>query len=116
MHPAIDLHSILEIRKAFQPIPAPMHAVNKMQDNDCIWFKAWVEHEEQSLEDDIDEGGDVALAQPYNSAQIKIHQLFDLLFNMGHIICFKVVMIMLFCFCSFLCLQLFSSQAYSCKV
>ena len=86
----MDLRSIVAIRRAFQPVPSQTHTVNEVQDDDRAWFEAWVEREERSSEDDIDQGGDVALAQAYNGTLIKMRRSFELLLNTGRVMRFEV--------------------------
>lgn len=82
----MDLRTILAVRRAFQPAPPHVHDV-KEQDDDNGWFAAWVQEEERSSEDEVDEGGEAALA---NSTQIRIRRSFELLLNTGHVLRFEV--------------------------
>lgn len=85
----IDLRTILAVRRAFQPVPPHVHNVRE-QDDDNGWFAAWVQREERSSEDEVDEGGQAALAKAYNSTQIKIRRSFELLLNTGHVLRYEV--------------------------
>ena len=85
----MDLRTILAVRRAFQPVPPHVHNVRE-QDDDNGWFAAWVQPEERSSEDEVDEGGEAALAKAYNSTQIRIRRSFELLLNTGQVLRFEV--------------------------
>lgn len=89
----LDLRSIVAVRRAFQPIPPQIHTVKEVQDDDRSWFEAWVEREERSSEDEVDEGGETALAQAYDSSRVKMRRSFELLFNTGHVMRFEVFVV-----------------------
>jgi hypothetical protein len=91
----MDLRSIVAIRRAFQLIPSPTHAVKEAQDDDC---QAWVEPEARSSEDDVDEGGEAVLAQAYDSARVKMRRSFELLLITGHVMRYEVFVIHCFVF------------------
>ena len=86
----MDLRSIVAVRRAFQPVSSEMHTVKEVQDDDRGWFEAWVGREERSSEDDVDAGGDAALAEAYNSGLVKIRRSFELLLNTGQVMRFEV--------------------------
>jgi hypothetical protein len=77
------------------------------------WFEAWIGREERSSEDDVDEGGEVALAQAYDSPLVKMRRSFELLLNTGQVMRFEVISSHLLAVSS---AYRFSLQAYSCKV
>jgi len=87
----MDLRTIVAIRRAFQPVSSKTHTVKEVQDDDRGWFDAWVEREERPSEDDVDEGGEAALAQAYDIPLFKMRRSFELLLDTGQVMRFEVI-------------------------